>query len=99
MLPFVDRCYELGIPVLVMNPNFSSDPESGVGIPFSRSMGEHAAYVWEKYVLNSGFDQICIVAHSAGGGCMSRIQMEFADTFYQQVSKIAYTDSRVIEKS
>jgi len=99
MLPFVDRCYELGIPVLVMNPNFGSDPETGVGIPHSRSMAEHAAFVWDKYVLNSGFDEICVVAHSAGGGCVSQIQKQFEDTFYSQVSKIAYTDSWVISKS
>ena len=81
MLPIVDRCYELGIPLLVMNPNFGSDPESGVNIPFSLSMDDHCAFVWEKYVLNSGFDEICIMAHSASGGCVSRIMMEFADTF------------------
>ena len=56
MLPFVDRCYELNIPLLIMNPNLTSDPETGVGVPFNRSMAEHAAYVWEKYVQGSGFD-------------------------------------------
>ena len=99
MLPFVDRCFELGIPVLVMNPNFNSDPETGVGIPHSRDMTDHALYIWDKYVKDSGFDQICVVAHSAGGGCINEIQDTFADTFYNQVHKVAYTDSWVIDRS
>lgn len=56
MLPLIGRCHELGVPILVMNPNFARDPETGVGIPHSSGMGEHALYVWNKYVLNSGFD-------------------------------------------
>ena len=64
MLPFVDKCHELEIPVLVMNPNFNRD-ENGVKIPFS---GQHATYVWEKYIKDSGFTEVSVVAHSAGGG-------------------------------
>ena len=73
MLPFMDICRDLNIPVLVMNPNLNSDPETGVTIPFSGSMSDHAVYVWEKYVKDSGFDQISVIAHSAGGGCVSAI--------------------------
>lgn len=91
----MEVCDDLNIPVLVMNPNLSRDPESGKPIPFSQNMQEHAVYVWDKYVKDSGFDQISIVAHSAGGGCVSAIQSTFTDTFYQQVKSIAYTDSWV----
>ena len=35
MLPFIDACRDLNIPVLVMNPNLSCDPETGVTIPYS----------------------------------------------------------------
>ena len=82
-----------------MNPNLASDPETGIGVPFSRTMGQHASYVWEHYIKDSGFDQISIVAHSAGGGCVAEIQTAFEDTFYKQVDQIAYTDSWVIDKS
>ena len=82
-----------------MNPNFASDPETGVTIPFSQTMSDHAVYVWEKYVKDSGFDQISIIAHSAGGGCLAAIQMAFRDTFYDQVCSIAYTDSFVIDRA
>ena len=59
----------------------------------------HATWVWEKYVKDSGFDEILIVAHSAGGRYLQTVQQTFADTFYEQVSAIAYTDSFVIDKS
>lgn len=73
MLPFIDLCHNLSIPVLVMNPNMSTDPETKEQIPFSTSMDVHAIYVWNKYVMGSGFDHISVVAHSAGGGCLSAI--------------------------
>ena len=81
-----------------MNPNLNSDPETGVSIPFSMTMAEHACYVWEQYVLPSGFDQISVMAHSAGGECLAAIQRAFSDTFYEQVSKIALTDSVTIKR-
>ena len=48
-----------------MNPNH----ESTVG-----GMNGHATEVWEKHVVNSGFSNLLIIAHSAGGGCLSSIQ-------------------------
>ena len=62
-------------------------------------MQQHATFVWDKYVKDSGFDQISVVAHSAGGGCVAAIQQMFEDTFYSQVVRIAYTDSWVISKN
>lgn len=99
MLPFIDICKSLDIAVLVMNPNYNRDPDTGVSIPHSYTMTEHAAFVWDKYVVNSGFEDICVVAHSAGGACLQEIQRRFADSFYRQVRKIAYTDSWVISAS
>ena len=56
MLPFLNIAQRLDIPVLVMNPNLNRDPESGDIIPYSHSMTHHASWVWEKYVVDSGFD-------------------------------------------
>jgi len=81
-----------------MNPNYSRDPSTGAMIPGCSSMDKHAVFVWNQYVKDSGFDRISIVAHSAGGGCLSSIQQTFEDTFYSQVCAIAYTDSWVISK-
>jgi len=81
-----------------MNPNLSTDPKTDKEIPYCEDMPDHAVFVWEKYVLNSGFKNILLIAHSAGGGCTRAIQTKFADTFYNQVKEIAYTDSWVIEK-
>ena len=73
MLPVIQRCQQLDIPVLVMNPNYDRDPETNKNVPFSDNMNEHALFVWEKYVLNSGFDQIDVIAHSCGGYCVQEI--------------------------
>lgn len=59
-------------------------------------MVKHAINVWKKYVHNSGFGKIHIIAHSAGGSCLRAIQKIFASRFYAQVGKIALTDSWVI---
>ena len=70
MLPIVDLCQRKGIAVLVMNPNYNRDPETGSIVPYSQTMSDHAMFVWERYVLPSGFENICIIAHSAGGSCL-----------------------------
>ena len=98
MLPFIDVCQNKDIPVLVMNPNYACDPETKITVPHSQTMADHAAFVWEHYVIPSGFNQISIVAHSAGGSCVSEIQRKFKDSFYKQVVNIAYTDSWVIDR-
>ena len=98
MLPMIDLCKKKGIAVLVMNPNYNRDSETGTTIPLNETMTEHACFVWEKYVLKSGFQDISVVAHSDGGSCLQAIQIRFKDTFYQQVKKISYTDAAVISK-
>ena len=75
MLPFLQIAQQLDIPVLVMNPNCGL-------VSKGNSMQAHAMWVWEKYVKGSGFDQIDIVAHSAGGHCLSAIMGEFTDSFW-----------------
>ena len=56
-----------------MNPNYNRDPETGAIVPYSHSMTDHAVFVWDKYVKDSGFEDICVVAHSAGGSCLQAI--------------------------
>ena len=97
MLPFLEAAMTRGIPVLVMNPNINHDPETGQAIPFNGDMSDHARWVWE-YMRESGFDQIDIVAHSAGGGCLRDIMWTFDDSLWDQVKQIAYTDSWVVNK-
>ena len=80
MLPFLDLAKKLDIAVVVMNPNYNR--EGGQVIPYSHSMMDHAVWVWDKYVKDSGFENICVVAHSAGGDCLQQIQRNFP-TFYQ----------------
>ena len=81
-----------------MNPNFNRDQQTGETIYESSSMARHAVNVWRTYVMNSGFSKIHIIAHSAGGWCLESIQQVFGESFYNQVGKIAITDSCVISK-
>ena len=62
-------------------------------------MADHAYFVWDKYVKDSGFDKIDVVAHSAGGFCLKVIMTKNEETFWNRANKLAYTDSFVIEKS
>ena len=55
MLWFTDMALRKEIAVLVMNPNYNRDPETGMPIPQSQSSVEHAIFVWENYVVKSGF--------------------------------------------
>ena len=60
-------------------------------------MKDHANAVWQKYIIPSGFSNIMIIAHSAGGHCLTSIMKNNKKTFFKQVSKIAYTDSYPIQ--
>jgi hypothetical protein len=74
MLPLIDRCVSKGIAVLVMNPNQWTDEATGKKIPLSSTMREHSLNVWKHIVDKSGFDQLDVIAHSAGGACLTTIQ-------------------------
>ena len=52
-----------------MNPNHDRelDSKSDKVPDYTRGHGKHDIYVWKNYVLNSGFENINIIAHSAGG--------------------------------
>jgi hypothetical protein len=55
-----------------MNPNQNTS-HNGKSIPFNGSMTSHACHVWEQFVEPSGFENILLIAHSAGGSCVSSI--------------------------
>ena len=67
--------------MIVMNPNYNRD-DNNEPIKHNETMSDHAVHVWQNYVLNSGFDKLLIIAHSAGGGCLTSIMTKFKDTFY-----------------
>ena len=82
-----------------MNPNFNTDPTTQELIPENTSMEDHACYVWEHFVKNCGFKSLYIIAHSAGGGCVTAIMKKYPESFFGMVKQIAYTDSFVISPS
>lgn len=77
MLPLIDLCKKKGIAVLVMNPNEWKDSKTGKEVPLSSGMKEHTENVWRYVVDKSGFDQLYVIAHSAGGPCLTNIQLKF----------------------
>jgi len=81
-----------------MNPNYNRDPETNLQVPLNSTMANHAIHVWKYYVRSAGFKNILIIAHSAGGFCLEKIQLKDSKFFYENVKKIAITDSMVINK-
>ena len=56
-------------------------------------MESHCNFVWEKYVVQTKFKKLYVIAHSAGGMCLAAIQKKFVNDFYTRVQKVALTDS------
>ena len=93
MLPQLAWAAEKNYPVLVMNPNYNTDPKTKEKIPGNTTMAQHCTNVWKNFVEQAGFKDILIIAHSAGGKCLIEIQKQFPKTFYKQVAHVALTDS------
>ena len=74
MLPQLDWAVKLNdYAVLVMNPNQNKSEETGKRVPLNETMSNHATHIWKNYVLNSGFEEIFVIAFSAGGNCLTSI--------------------------
>ncbi|CDW90649.1 UNKNOWN [Stylonychia lemnae] len=110
MLQMIKTAQHNKMSVLVMNPNLRSQPGQNGVIPYCHSMESHSLYVWERYVIPSRFRKFQVIAHSAGGGCLAAIQRKFSkikkqnqhvligDMFYDRCSRVALTDSWVINR-
>jgi len=85
MLPQLDWAVnEKNYPVLVMNP--------------IQSHGTHEAHcldVWKRYVKDSGFKDVLLLAHSAAGKSFKTIMSSYSATFLKQVRSVALTDVQV----
>lgn len=95
MLPQVDWALKKGHSVIVMNPNQSET--NGVPVPYSQTMAEHCSHVWRNYIEPAGFKEILVIAHSAGGRCITDLMGEFSETFFGKVKSLAYTDSYIVD--
>lgn len=99
MLPQVEwATVDNGYPVLVMNPNENICGTTGQKIPHNETMTRHANHVWTNYVKPAGFKRLLILAHSAGGLCLESIMVNNGDSFFENLGKIAVTDSCIIDK-
>lgn len=59
-------------------------------------MEEHCSHIWRNYIEPAGFGKILIIAHSAGGACVTALMQEFSETFFEKVQQLAYTDASFI---
>lgn len=94
MLPFVEKGLEEQYDILILNPNFTKDPETKSGIPLNSSRVEHGEYVWEKFI-SSTVGGLYLVAHSCGGISVQNWANRYWQEFKTRVKKIAYTDAVV----
>jgi hypothetical protein len=92
MLPFVEKGIEEQYDILILNPNFTKDPETKSGIPLNSSRIEHGEYVWEKFISNT-VGGLYLVAHSCGGISVQNWANRYWQEFKARVKKIAYTDA------
>ena len=63
--------------MIILNPNSQYSDDTGMLIPQNATPSDHANFVWKNYVINSGFESILLLAHSAGGECVKAIQTNF----------------------
>ncbi|TNV77681.1 hypothetical protein FGO68_gene17253 [Halteria grandinella] len=97
MLPLIDRAQKKNVSVIVLNPNFTNQEQRELRVSAKGSY-DHSLYVWEKFIAPSKFNKFYIVAHSAGGGSLARIQEYYPEDFYIRVASVALTDSWTIDK-
>ena len=74
-----------------MNPNLSTKG--------CENMERHAKFVWQNYVKDSGFEHLCVIAHSAGGHCVQELIEKFNASYLSQVKQTAFTDTWVAQKN
>lgn len=56
-----------------MNPNCNNDLEINQSIPEIEIRQKHACLVWKNHIERSGFKNLFVIAHSAGGDCIMAI--------------------------
>ena len=76
---------------VILNPNYTSE-EAGGKLALE-GKGEHSIWVWENIVDKA--DNVFVIAHSAGGYCMTRVIMELYDSCINKIKYLAFTDAVV----
>ncbi|XP_037954347.1 FAM172 family protein homolog CG10038 [Teleopsis dalmanni] len=94
-IPYIKQAKSLGYDILITNTNDNYRIIDGVKKSVSglSTPSDHAAYVWENFVISSNPESVAIVAHSAGGGVTIELARRFPDFFKQKVFGVAFTDS------
>ncbi|CAI2375049.1 unnamed protein product [Moneuplotes crassus] len=95
MIPDIEFAQKNGFSVLVMNPNYAQSSNGAEVDPKISGMVNHSNYCWAKFVEEGACpaQEICVVAHSAGGRCMHQIIVNYEITMMTRVKAIALTDA------
>jgi len=93
IFPCLDFAKENDWAVVVMNPNYMSDPETRQRIPLIDTPERHCSYIWNNYVSSSPAQSLYLIGHSCGGLCTVSLLANFTEDFESRVRAIALTDS------
>ena len=109
IFPFIRFAKEHDMSVIVLNPNYNSDPKTKKRIINNGSMESHTKYVWHKFIEEekgahiSPAQELYLVAHSAGGYCLSEVILTFSkyskflkiegETIFSRTKAFAFTDA------
>jgi len=93
MIPYINWANNMGFSILIMNPNMRIDPDTGKSIKYCQSMDQHCLYVWKTFMKTCRAKNVYIVAHSAGGYCLTALLAQNTKEFIERVRKVALTDS------
>ena len=88
VFPFVKRAEKDGYSVIIYNPNKHFDEDTKESIPGSETMSIHCLNVWQTIMRMCEARDIYIIAHSAGGPCVSDIMRTNRRLLYQYKYKV-----------
>ena len=94
MLPQIKFAVENDMACLIMNPNYHEDKKGNPVDPRVSTMEKHWNYVFKKFVVGRcQAEKVYIIAHSAGGRCLTTLYKRFTQEFHDRVKSIVLTDS------
>jgi alpha-beta hydrolase superfamily lysophospholipase len=92
MIPIVQWAQARSMGVLILNPNFTSDPYSARPIPKNATREAHGDYVWKHFIGKTDAD-LYLIAHSCGGVSVMHWMNTYWPEMKKRVKAIAFTDS------
>lgn len=99
MIPLVDFAQKNNFSCIILNPNEQTKYFFLIRI-FSEfpTMSDHCQFVWDTYIKkNCPAKKLAIIAHSAGGYCVSDIYQENSNTLNFNFQRMILKESKIID--